>query len=238
MKVVRIYQNINLNINSEIYLDEDASHHLAKVLRFPQGKNIIIFNGDGFDYLAIVTNTNKRCQAKILSRNKNNTESSLDLTLAQCLAKGDKMDFIIQKAIELGVSRIIPVYSERCVVRLDEQVFIKRQKHWQKIANHACEQSGRAVIVNINSLVNLTQFLANKYENGYILHHRAKQGIIDLAKPIKATILIGPEGGFSDKEIEEASAANFAQIHLGKRIMRTETAGLATIANMQMLWGS
>lgn len=238
MKIVRIYQNIDLKIDDEIYLDDYATYHLVKVLRFLEKKNIVIFNGNGFDFNAVIIKIKKRCCVKIISCEKNNTESTLDLTLAQCIAKGDKMDFIIQKAIELGVNRIIPVNSERCVVRLNEKSIIKRRQHWQKIANHACEQSGRAVIVNIANLETLTQVLKNNKDFGYILHHRAEQGIINLKKPKKATILIGPEGGFSKDEITESIDFGFKPILVGKRVLRTETAAITAIANMQMLWGS
>lgn len=238
MKISRIYQNIDLNIGDEIYLDDYAAYHLIKVLRFFEGRDIVIFNGNGFDFKASIINVGKKCCVKILSCEKNNAESSLDLTLAQCIAKGDKMDFIIQKAIELGVNKIIPVNSERCVVRLDEKSTIKRQQHWQKIANHACEQSGRAVIVKIANLDNIIKVIADNKDFGYVLHHRAEQGIINLEKSKKATILIGPEGGLSKNEIEQTIEFGFKPILLGKRILRTETASIAAIATMQMLWGS
>lgn len=126
MKSVRLYQNTTLKVGMKIDLDESATHHLIKVLRFPEGKNITLFNGDSFDYLVKVINTKKTCSAQVLSCEKNNRESSLNLTLAQAIAKGEKMDFLIQKAIELGVNRIIPVQAERCVVRHNGTKLIKR----------------------------------------------------------------------------------------------------------------
>ena len=238
MKSVRLYQNTDLKVGAQIDLDESAAHHLLKVLRFPDGQNITIFNGDGFDYQAKVTSSKKACSVEVLSNEKNQRESSLRLTLAQGIAKGEKMDFLIQKAIELGVNRIIPVQAERCVVRLNGAKLIKRTEHWQKIANHACEQSGRSVIVEVAPAQSLSELLSATEGNGYVLHHRAEKGLLAMKKPSQATILIGPEGGLSGVEIDESIASGFQPLLLGGRILRTETASLAAIANMQLLWGN
>ncbi len=238
MKSVRLYQNTTLKVGTKIDLDEPAAHHLLKVLRFPEGQSIILFNGDGFDYQARVASAKKICTVEVLSCEKNQRESSLDLTLAQGIAKGEKMDFLIQKAIELGVNRIIPVQVERCVVRLSGAKLIKRTEHWQKIANHACAQSGRSVIVEIAPSQSLTEALSATTGKGYVLHHRAEKGLLTMEAPSKATILIGPEGGLTSFEIDEAVASGFQPLLLGRRILRTETASLAAIANMQLLWGS
>ena len=166
------------------------------------------------------------------------SESSLHLTLAQGIAKGEKMDFLIQKAVELGVKRIIPIQTERCVVRLKAEKIAKRIDHWQKIANHACEQSGRSIIVDIALPQTLTELLSKYNHNGFVLSHRATEKLQMMEKPSKAMVLIGPEGGLSDDEIKQAVQTGFQSITLGKRIFRTETASLVAIANMQLLWGS
>ena len=238
MKSVRLYQNTTLKTGTQIELDELAAHHLLKVLRFPQGQNITLFNGDGFDYQTRVISAKKTCLVEVLSSEKNNRESSLSLTLAQGIAKGEKMDFLIQKAVELGVNRIIPMQTERCVVRLSGPKLSKRIAHWQKIANHACEQSGRSVVVEVALAKTLSEVLTVNDGAGYVLHHRAKEGLLAMKAPTKATILIGPEGGLSDAEIDQAIASDFQPLLLGNRILRTETASLAAIANMQLLWGS
>ncbi|MCS5591603.1 MAG: 16S rRNA (uracil(1498)-N(3))-methyltransferase [Gammaproteobacteria bacterium] len=238
MKSVRLYQNTTLKVGAQIDLDKFATHHLLKVLRFPEGQNITLFNGDGFDYQVKVVSAKKACSVEVLSCEKNNRESSLNLTLAQGIAKGEKMDFLIQKAIELGVNRIIPVQTERCVVRLNGAKLIKRTEHWQKIASHACEQSGRSVVVEVAPAKTLSEVLAETVGSGYVLHHRAEEGLLAMKKTSKVTILIGPEGGLSDVEIDEAIASDFQPLLLGNRILRTETASLAAIANMQLLWGS
>jgi len=238
MKRIRLYQNTVFKVGDKISLEKNNEHHLLKVLRFPVGNTITLFNGDGFDYQAIVISTKKTYIVEVLSQQKNESESSLDLTLAQGIAKGEKMDFLIQKAVELGVSRIIPMQTEHCVVRLKAEKVANRINHWQKIANHACGQSGRSVIVDISLPLTLTELLNKPNHNGFVLYHRATENLQTMEKPSKATILIGPEGGLSDAEIKQATNAGFQPLLLGKRILRTETASLVAIANMQLLWGS
>ena len=238
MKTIRLYQNTPFTEGKTAELNSDNSHHLNKVLRFPVGKNITVFNGDGFDYKALVQDAKKTTSLKIISREGNNSESKLDLTLAQGIAKGEKMDFLIQKAVELGVTRIIPMKLERCVVRLRDEKVQKKIDHWQKIANHACEQSGRSVIVSVSDPVSLEGLLEEKGHNGFVLHHRAQIGLSQVQETSKATILIGPEGGLTKKEVSDSEFAGYQSVHIGKRVLRTETASLAAIANMQLLWGS
>jgi 16S rRNA (uracil1498-N3)-methyltransferase len=238
MKTIRLYQNTPFTEGKTAELNSDNSHHLNKVLRFPVGKNITVFNGDGFDYKALVQDAKKTTSLKIISREGNNSESKLDLTLAQGIAKGEKMDFLIQKAVELGVTRIIPMKLERCVVRLRDEKVQKKIDHWQKIANHACEQSGRSVIVSVSDPVSLEELLEEKGHNGFVLHHRAQIGLSQVQETSKATILIGPEGGLTEKEVSDSEFAGYQSVHIGKRVLRTETASLAAIANMQLLWGS
>ena len=238
MKTIRLYQNTPFTEGKTAELDSDNSHHLNKVLRFPVGKNITVFNGDGFDYTALVQDAKKTTSLKVISKARNNTESKLDLTLAQGIAKGEKMDFLIQKAVELGVTRIIPMKLERCVVRLSDEKVQKKIDHWQKIANHACEQSGRSVIVSLSNPLSLEELLEETNHNGFVLHHRAQIGLSQLKETSKATILIGPEGGLTQKEVSDSEVSGYQSILIGKRVLRTETASLAAIANMQLLWGS
>jgi len=238
MKKIRLYQNTVFKVGDVVSLEKNNGHHLLTVLRHPVGKTITLFNGDGLDYQAIVISTKKTCQVEIVSQQKNESESSLDLTLAQGIVKGEKMDFLIQKAVELGVTRIIPIQTERCVVKLKIDKVAKRIDHWQKIANHACGQSGRSVIVNISLPKTLTELLNKHNDNGFVLHHRAAENLLAMEKLSKVTILIGPEGGLSDTEIKQSIEAGFQPLLLGKRILRTETASLVAIANMQLLWGS
>ncbi len=238
MKSVRLYQNTQFNIDDEILLDDYGSHHLIKVLRFPAGQNITLFNGDGVNYTVQVLERGKHVQVKILSSTQNLSESKLHLTLVQGVAKGEKMDFLMQKAVELGVNKIVPVLTERCVVKLSDDKSKKRQLHWQKIVIGACEQSGRSVVPEVSPPVNLNQWLSQPVDNGFVLHHRATQTLLGTNSVTQASILIGPEGGLSDAEINQAIDANYQPLLLGSRVLRTETASLAGIANMQLLWGS
>ena len=180
MKTIRLYQNTPFTEGKTAELNSDNSHHLNKVLRFPVGKNITVFNGDGFDYKALVQDAKKTTSLKIISKARNNSESTLDLTLAQGIAKGEKMDFLIQKAVELGVTRIIPMKLERCVVRLRDDKVQKKIDHWHKIANHAREQSGRSVIVSLSNPLSLEELLEETIHDGFVLHHRAQIGLRQL----------------------------------------------------------
>lgn len=235
---MRLYQNMAFSVGDSVMLDAYASHHLTKVLRFPEGKNITLFNGDGMNYNAQVLQTKKDCVVKILKKTQNPSESKLNLTLVQGIAKGEKMDFLMQKAVELGVNRIIPIFTQHCVVRFKGDKLTKRQSHWQKIAIGACEQSGRSVIPEVLAPINLRDFLQQPVVNGFVLHHRCEQTLLELTAVDEASILIGPEGGLSEIEINQANQAGYRSLLLGSRVLRTETASLAVIANMQMLWGS
>jgi len=238
MKTPRLYQNTPLNINDELTLNPYASHHLLKVLRFPQGKTITLFNGDGANYTAKILKANKTCTVQILTKSQNPSESKLNLTLAQGIAKGDKMDFIIQKAVELGINKITPLFTERCIVRLKGTKLTTRHHHWQKIILNACEQSGRSLIPELTPPTLLTTFLQHPTPNTFVLHPLATQTLLTLPPLTQATLLIGPEGGLTPAEITQATQANYHPLLLNTRTLRTETASLAAIANMQLLWGN
>ncbi len=238
MKHVRLYQNISLKINKKLVLDEYASCHLAKALRFLQGQEITLFNGDGRNYLATIVRVKNYCEVEIHTCTHNNSESQLNITLVQGITKGEKMDFLMQKSVELGVNRIIPIFSEYCVIHLQDEKLQKRMERWQKIIIGACEQSGRSVIPSLVLAMNFEDFVNTKLGNGFILHHRAKYSLLEMNKVNQATIIIGPEGGLSDQEIANANEQGAQSLLLGSRILRAETASLATIANMQLLWGS
>jgi len=238
MKHVRLYQNAPLKINDKIMLDEYGSHHLSKVLRFPQGQSITLFNGDGYNYQAQVLSTKKQCEVHIIQSEDNLSESCLDLTLVQGIAKGEKMDFLIQKAVELGVNQIVPIFTQHCVVRLKGEKLKKRMQHWQKIIIGACEQSGRSVVPKLLDALDFDQFVGQDFEQVFVLHHRAEKSLLEFEKTYQATIVIGPEGGLSESEITHLIQKNARPLLLGSRVLRTETASLAVIANMQMLWGS
>lgn len=238
MKHVRLYQNAPLKINDTLQLDDYGSHHLTKVLRFPEGQDITLFNGDGNNYTATVLSVKKYCEVQIHSVTVNQSESRLTLTLVQGIAKGDKMDFLMQKAVELGVNQIVPIFTQHCVVRLKGDKLKKRKQHWQKIIIGACEQSGRSVVPELLEPIDFGQFIEQDFGNKFVLHHRAEQSLLNVEPLTQATIIIGPEGGLSDDEIQLAVEHNAQPLLLGSRVLRTETASLAALANMQLLWGS
>ncbi len=240
MRIPRIYTSAKLTLNTSIELDSDASSHVGKVLRMKSGYQITLFNGDGADYAATISEvTKKSVTVSIDGSKETNTESCLHTHIGQVISRGDRMDYMIQKSTELGVSEITPLTSERCEVKLKGDREEKRIKHWQQIAISAAEQCGRAKVPVINAITDLDEWIKNKSEEelGLVMHHRTKQSLTDLKKPQKTRLLIGPEGGLSESEIESAIAKGFTATTLGPRVFRSETAPIATLSIIQWLWG-
>ncbi len=240
MRISRIYHPEVLNTDTEIELSADASHHLGRVLRAQSGQEISLFNGDGFDYSAQLSQVSKKqVFAEITGKTENQTESPLKLHLGQVISRGDRMDFTIQKSVELGVTEITPLISERCGVKLNAERMNKKVEQWQKIAIGACEQSGRAFVPKINPVIQLNDWLATEFDGTRVnLHPYAKHGISGLALTNQqAQLLIGPEGGLSDDEIEKAREYEFIDVLMGPRVLRTETAGLSAISLLQSYFG-
>ncbi len=239
MKTPRLYVDQLFQIDQTIDLDREASKYISRVLRRVEGDPLTLFNGDGNNYAATITTAGKSTQVKISNQVKNCTESPLKITLVQSLAKGTKLDLVIQKATELGVSRITPVSSDRSVLQIDAARLQKRMEHWQGIAISACTQCQRSVLPTIDQPQDFHDWLASKqHDNIYILHPGAEQSISTItleAKP--CAIIIGPEGGFSDEEIQHAMTSSAIPIACGPRILRTETAGFAAIAILQSRFG-
>lgn len=212
-----------------------------RVLRCRDGERFWVFNGDGFDYAATLQmNGKKSADVLIAERIDNDSESPLHTTLIQGLSKGERMDVVMQKAVELGVNRVIPVRSEFCAVKLDGARLQKKMQHWQSVMISACEQSGRAVLPSLQPLQTLDEALASVDAEARLLLHpyKAKSAhLLSTQTPNSAAVLIGPEGGFSDAEVERATAHQFTPIILGKRILRTETAAIAALSLCQQLWG-
>jgi len=240
--IPRIYQPIPLANQAEISLDKWGIQHL-KALRLHQDDNIIIFNGDGFCYGGQITSiTPKEIKIKLFSQEKPSTESSLTIHLLQAISRGERMDYTVQKATELGVTAIIPIISERCEVRLSHDRWQKRQQHWQQIAISACEQTGRTRIPTINFPTPLPDALQPGNALALVLDPEENQTLADIEsyfdkKPESIFILIGPEGGLSGAEVALAKQKNFQGIRLGPRILRTETAGVTMLAALHARWG-
>lgn len=239
MRIPRIYTPQALSSNSKIELEPEASRHILKVLRMEAGRPLTLFNGDGNQYSGSISRINGKNAVVILQQEESLPNiPDIDIELAIGMSKGDRLELVIQKATELGASKITPLFTERCEIKLNAERAEKKLASWKQIAIGACEQCQRNVIPNISAPTKLSDYLEKcKSEAKFVLHHRSEQTLEGMSKPNSAAILIGPEGGLSDTEIKLAETRGFAPLTLGPRVMRTETAPLATLSVMQFLWG-
>jgi 16S rRNA (uracil1498-N3)-methyltransferase len=242
MAIPRIYLPVTLEEGTVLTLDDTQYHHLATVLRIKNGENIIIFNGLGGEYAGEFYATKKNAQVKIATFNAINRESLLDLHLGQGLVRGDRMDFVIQKATELGVAQITPLWTALCSVKLDEARSLKRLQHWQKIAISACEQSGRTIIPIIHPPIALAEWAKQDFTGISLLfdpsgNHSLKATIQNSSTPGAVRLAIGPESGWEEKEIAHMKTLSFIPCQVGPRILRTETAGMVGLSILQNSWG-
>lgn len=239
MRIPRIFCDQTLAKDTTINLGPQGSNHVLRVLRLKFGTPLILFDGSGGEYSAELTkSTPTQTVVTVKEFSAKNIESPLKIHLIQGISRGEKMDYVIQKSTELGVDKITPVFTERCNVKLNPERLQKKQQHWQQIAISACEQCGRNYIPKIASAVNLLEVLTQKASGlKLILTPKTEQTLTSLTKTIAATILIGPEGGLSDTEMQLAQQHNYIPVQLGPRILRTETAALVAIAALQTTWG-
>lgn len=203
------------------------------------GRECILFNGDNQYYSAVLTAANKKnATCKVTQAHQSTSQSPLRIELAIGVSKGDRMDWVCQKATELGVTDIIPIFAARSEVKLKGERLEKKQQHWQQIVISACEQCRLDVIPAVQPAQQLDAYLegANS-EQKFVLHHRTTQSLADISQPQSVSLLIGPEGGLTDEEIHLAQQQGFSALALGPRVLRTETAPLAAISIMQHLWG-
>jgi 16S rRNA (uracil1498-N3)-methyltransferase len=240
MRIPRIYHSSKLTTNSEIVLDDEAASHIGRVLRMKADQPLILFDGTGGEYNAVITIAGKKnVSVKVLDFDPRSSESPLTIHLGQGISRGDKMDFTIQKAVELGVTQITPLFSERCGVKLSGERLDKKWQQWQKIVISACEQCGRNTVPVVHKPVSLDSWMQQSTNELKInLHPRANDSIKTLTPPKSGIrLLIGPEGGLSDQEIDRTVTAGFTEVVLGPRILRTETAGLTVIGALQLQFG-
>lgn len=238
MRSHRFYADISLTPGATIDLPSDAAHHCSQVLRYQVSDPLTVFNGDGFDYQAVIKSINKKtCQIEILQKLSLSNESPLSVHLIQGIARGDKMDFIIQKAVELGVHEITPLFTERCNVKLDAKRLAKKMQHWQKVIISACEQSGRAKLPVLNQPINIENLQLSNTATSIMLEPTASECISSLPINLSVNLLIGPEGGFSERDLSSANQLNIQSVRMGPRILRTETAGLSALAILQSRLG-
>ncbi|MBW0147288.1 16S rRNA (uracil(1498)-N(3))-methyltransferase [Marinobacter arenosus] len=240
MRIPRIYTDSPLNSGATAELDDNAAQHVGRVLRMQPGQELSLFNGDGQDYPATITAAGKKHVEVLVGQPEpNTTESPLEIVLGQTLSKGDRMDYAVQKAVEMGVTRIVPLTTERCDVKLKGDREDKRLRHWQSVAVSAAEQCGRARVPDILPVMTVPQWLEHSRDCDIrlVLHHRTEQSLTTMAKPGRIALMIGPEGGLTADEIALAENDGFLPVALGPRVLRTETAPVAAMALCQWLWG-
>lgn len=239
MRVSRLYVNLPLNPGQTLELDDDSAHYLCTVLRLTKGSALLLFNGDGRDYEAVVTDAGRnRVAVRLGTVKQHSVESPLTVALGLSISRADRMDWALQKSVEMGVSRIAPLLTERCIVHLKGDKAAQKAAHWQKIIRHAAEQSGRTILPSLDEAMHLADWCPQQQGLKIFLDPYAETGLKQL-QPREGwvTLLSGPEGGFSDWERQLAQAAGFTPVRLGQRILRTETASLAALAAVQTLWG-
>ena len=242
MSLKRLYVAERLAAGAKLQLGEDAARYLGRVLRLRSGDTLQVFNGDDGEWHTRIERIGKNAVTLIVAENiPGDTESRLRTHLVQGISRGERMDFVVQKATELGVKRISPVLTDHGVVKLEAARANKRRDHWQRVAESACEQSGRIRPPLIDPPLPLRDWFGGQRERDateLILKPGAVNSLASIDAPqTKICLLVGPEGGFSDREYEDAEVAGFSTVSLGPRILRTETAAIAVLAIAQSLWG-
>ncbi|KMK50864.1 16S rRNA methyltransferase [[Actinobacillus] muris] len=241
MRIPRVYHPELLSGKTHCQLSEDAANHIGRVLRMGEGEDIILFDGTNRIFHATIAQVHKKqIEVRIHHSEFDDRESPLAIHLGQVISRGERMEFTIQKSVELGVKTITPLWSSRCGVKLDAERQDKKIQQWQKIAIAACEQCGRNVVPEIRPIMPLADWCKEQDEMLKLnLHPRAEYSLKSLPSIPKAGVrlLIGSEGGLSAEEIAMTETQGFTEVLLGKRVLRTETAALATITALQILYG-
>ncbi|MGF6693534.1 16S rRNA (uracil1498-N3)-methyltransferase [Metapseudomonas resinovorans] len=219
-------------------LPEAQAHYIGRVLRLASGDPVQLFDGSGQEYLGELIEVGKKTvRVELREAFTGMAESPLRVHLGQGLSRGERMDWAIQKATELGVAQISPIVSERCEVRLKDERADKRLAHWRQVAISACEQCGRSVLPVIHSPVTLADWQRDVQADLKLVLHPVAEPLAGHARPSSLAFLIGPEGGLSEAEVDAAKAAGFHAARLGPRVLRTETAPVVALSVAQQLWG-
>ena len=239
MRIPRLYLPQPINEGDSITLNENTANHSVRVLRLRENAPVILFNGEGGEFEAIIETIKKQVIVKVDKFIDINRESPLHIHLIQGISRGERMDYTIQKAVELGVSEITPVMTDRCVVKLNAERAQKRLEHWRGVMISACEQCGRTQVPQLNAIQKLDSWMDQPRQiPGLVLYHKAEKYLSNITKPEgDITLLIGPEGGLDEAEINHAVNKGFTEIQLGPRVLRTETAALTVLSAIQTLWG-
>jgi len=241
---IRMYFSGELEPGRSCTLPPPQAHHAMRVLRLKRGEPVILFNGDGAEYAAVVVEASRdRFALDVTGRDVMDREAPFAVTLAQAVSSGERMDYTIQKAVELGIAAIQPLEARRSVVRLSAERAERRIAHWQAVVIAACEQCGRNRVPQVSPLTPLDAFLAARGsskdgERRVLLSPRSARRLREFDPPQGSIVMLsGPEGGFSPEEERAAEQAGFLPVRLGPRVLRTETAAVAALAAMQVLWG-
>lgn len=240
LREVRIYQAGDYQTGQLIELSPDAGQHVAVVLRMQPGARLVLFPGNNNEYEAVIQSVKKKqVLVAIGSCKEISRESPLQIHLAQAISKGDRMEIVMQKAVELGVACITPIISERCQVKLDHDRMLKKIHQWQQIVIGACEQSGRNIVPEVKQPVYLEPFLKQYRPTlGLVLHPKENKTWRDYDfTGADIALLIGPEGGLSDAEVKLAGEHGYLPLSLGPRVLRTETAALSALTVLQAVAG-
>lgn len=241
MRIPRFYCPISLQVGESLQLPDTVFRHAVQVLRLKTNEPLVLFNGEGGEYLARMESVERRKATVVIeSFQDTQPESPTHITLALAIIKPDKMDFAIQKSVELGVTEIQPLITQRSVVRVGKDKFDKKLQHWQGVAIAACEQSGRTQIPTIHPPITLEKYLEQKNEGSYItLDPTAINNIASIHEQVTQplSLIIGPEGGFTDEEVTMCEAKETLRVSLGKRILRAETACLTAVTLLQHHYG-
>jgi 16S rRNA (uracil1498-N3)-methyltransferase len=241
MRLTRVYVDAALEPGALLTLTGGAAGHLARVLRLRPKAALTLFNGRGGEYAARIERLDgSEVTVAVGGHEPIERESPFPLTLAQGVSRGERMDLVVQKATELGVARLVPVLTERSVVRLDEEQSDRKSSHWRAVAIAACEQCGRNRVPEIALPTQLREFLRQPAGDSVrlLLSLSATRRIEDVLRPARGvTVLIGPEGGLADAEQEHALTAGFTAVNLGPRILRTETAAIVSLTLLQREFG-
>lgn len=239
MRIPRLYCPELTENNKTMPLPEKVHRHAIQVLRLKKGAELHLFNGQGLEYSAVLEEVAKRnSTVKLMNKLNVENESPVSITLLQGISRGERMDYALQKAVELGVNHIVPVITERCNVPLSGDRADKRLAHWQGIITSACEQSGRSILPILSNVTQLEEAIKNcTVKCRLVLDPLADSGLTALTKQNEVALLIGPEGGLTEQEVQQAVDVGFQAITMGPRILRTETATVAALAIVQSAWG-
>jgi len=239
MRIPRLYFPQLDEHTASLVLPDDVHRHAIQVLRLKQGAELRLFNGRGLEYTAVLEQVAKRkSTVQLTEKISVENESPINITLLQGVSRGERMDYALQKAVELGVNHIIPVMTQRCNVSLSGDRAEKRLAHWQGVIISACEQSGRTLLPTLSNVTQLEEAIQQcDVKCCLVLDPMADIGLTSLTNETEVALLIGPEGGLSEQEINQAVAKGFQAVRMGPRILRTETATVAALSVVQAIWG-